>query len=423
MAVSDNNSDKQNLLANLYSLRAGISLACMYKNKADKIIRDAQNERAVLINGRQAELNGTNVKSAEARAEKQQAVERLKAVESELESNIGSEKRNKRERIKYTTIFALYVAALVAGVLLTAYCVFYFATGAGWLGNNHAEGSIVNILYGWMFIFGGEGSEPDRRYGIAGFLDVVDIVLILACVTGIVFWILYCGDIFSNMTYAIDKHDVVKYDIEKGQNERARLKAQIEQLNDLSERSQGESEMHSHDLARTKTETLELIKSAAAKATPYVEVAVALTAALDVAFTEYIDFRDWENLDYIIYCIETRRSDNMKEALAAVDRQRQTEQIVSAVEAAGREIGRTMNMAINRLGDRMVSCFKVVSAQLERQSRQLSAIGSKMDDIASAQNMSNALLTMQNATSMAMLGELNKISNATGYVASCISSI
>lgn len=181
--------------------------------------------------------------------------------------------------------------------------------------------------------------------------------------------------------------------------------------------------MHSDDLARTKTETMELIKSAADKATPYVEVAVALTAALDVAFAEYIDFRDWENLDYIIYCIETRRSDNMKEALAAVDRQRQTEQIVSAVEAAGREIGRTMNMAINRLGDRMVSCFKVVSAQLERQSRQLSAIGSKMDDIASAQNMSNALLTMQNATSMAMLGELNKISNATGYVASCISSI
>ena len=75
---------------------------------------------------------------------------------------------------------------------------------------------------------------------------------------------------------------------------------------------------------------------------PYAQTAVAIVAAVDNTFNDLIDIRDWENLDYILYCLETRRADNMKEALAAVDRQRQTEQIVSAVEAAGKEISRTL---------------------------------------------------------------------------------
>lgn len=429
MALEKANSDKQNLLANLYSLRAGISLACLYKRKADNIIGDAKRQRAQLISQSQVNLNGLNNRSEQAASQREQARHALSDKEAELDGERYFLRENRAERNKKIFFFVLFLFGFFAVLALTAYLVFFVLIGEGTFGIDFTKGSFVDLLYGWVYNWEAKSvKDYDVFYrlgfgGLSGFWGIVAIILILAGLGGIGFMayktISACIDLFSVASDCNANRRNIRtftYEIES-------LERKLRESEKTKEKAIGGANSGARDLERVKTETVALIKQASAKATPYVQVAVAILAALDRTFTEHIDIRDWENLDYIIYCIETRRSDNMKEALLAVDRQRQTEQIVAAIEAAGREISRTLNSAMARLENKMVQCFTVISKQLTQQSRQLSAIGLKLDDIITSQSMNNALLTMQNATSMAMLGELNKISNATSYVASCVSAV
>ncbi len=80
-----------------------------------------------------------------------------------------------------------------------------------------------------------------------------------------------------------------------------------------------------------------------------------------------IDFRDWENVDLIIYYFETGRADDMKEALQLVDRQRQTDEITSAIAMASAAICKTIDSSIARLGMALKESFKMLSLQMARQ--------------------------------------------------------
>lgn len=96
-----------------------------------------------------------------------------------------------------------------------------------------------------------------------------------------------------------------------------------------------------------------------------------------------IDFRDWGNVDLLIYYFETGRADDVKEALQLVDRQLQTDQITRAIETASQEIQRTVKDSVYRLGQTMVKCF-------ERLSRQMAA---QHQEAMTSQIMTNALLS------------------------------
>lgn len=429
MALESVNAEKENLLANLYSLRAGISLACMYKHKGDSIIEDGKRQRAQLIAQSQGNLNTMNSRSAQVAAQKEETRKAINSKEAEIDGELYFLKKNQAKKSKKALIFSLFFLAMVAALLFTVYLVFNTLIGSGVFGMDFKKGSIVDILFGWMYNFEAASVDDYDNFfrlgfgGLAGFWGVVAILLVLVGIGGTIFLLLETKNAGFYLSRARGECTTNKINLSRFERELEQLKQKLAELDEAGKRAENTASVGANDLQKVKVDTVAIINQASAKATPYVQIAAALVTALDCTFTQYIDIRDWENLDYIIYCIETRRSDNMKEALLAVDRQRQTEQIVAAIEAAGREISRTLNSAIARLQDKMVRCFAVISGQLERQSRQLSVIASKIDDVATAQNMSNALLTMQNVTSMAMLGELNKISNATNYVASCISAI
>lgn len=80
-----------------------------------------------------------------------------------------------------------------------------------------------------------------------------------------------------------------------------------------------------------------------------------------------IDFRDWENVDLLIYYFETGRADDMKEALQLVDKQRQADQITEAIEAATESICKTINVSMTRLGSALSQSFSVLSRQMAQQ--------------------------------------------------------
>ena len=122
---------------------------------------------------------------------------------------------------------------------------------------------------------------------------------------------------------------------------------------------------------------LEQIKEAQAKRLPHTESVTALAAQskalVDSAVKAYpvIDFRDWGNVDLLIYYFETGRADSVKEALQLVDRQRQTDQITQALEMASAEINRTIHQSMVQLGSALVQSFSVLSSQLAAQHNEL----------------------------------------------------
>ena len=96
--------------------------------------------------------------------------------------------------------------------------------------------------------------------------------------------------------------------------------------------------------------------------------------SLNKVYDSWLSESDWGNVDLLIYYLETGRADTLKEALQLVDRQRQTDQIVEAIEEAGEAICATIYTASQRLGQALAQSFSVISAQLSK-------LGTKLDGI------------------------------------------
>ena len=82
------------------------------------------------------------------------------------------------------------------------------------------------------------------------------------------------------------------------------------------------------------------------------------------AYSSLIAESDWENIDLLIYYMQTGRADNLKEALQQVDRQRQTEEIVGAIKVASSYIVQEIRNTANTMGQALAKSFSVISGQL-----------------------------------------------------------
>lgn len=119
----------------------------------------------------------------------------------------------------------------------------------------------------------------------------------------------------------------------------------------------------------------------------------AVYKALQKEYSEFLDERDWINIDLIIYAYETKRADSLKDALRYVDEERRTDKIVKAIENSTSQICRTIELGMQNLAVSMVKCFQVLSDQIEinaqRQAEQLKiltanieGLGGKIDYVA-----------------------------------------
>ncbi len=117
-------------------------------------------------------------------------------------------------------------------------------------------------------------------------------------------------------------------------------------------------------------------EQAASAVAPVIDGCNVLNAALEKEFGAFLDERDWKHLDLIIFYFETGRADSFKEALQQVDREVQTNRIVGAIENAGTLIARTIHTGMTALRADMVRCFSLLSEQIDSLGRQqLDAIG------------------------------------------------
>lgn len=95
--------------------------------------------------------------------------------------------------------------------------------------------------------------------------------------------------------------------------------------------------------------------------------------ALNKQFDKIITESDWENVDLLIFYLNTGRADSLKEALLLVDRQRQNDNIVNAIHSASEHISSTIHENTFKLARAMSNCFGRLSSQIAENHREIMA--------------------------------------------------
>lgn len=149
-------------------------------------------------------------------------------------------------------------------------------------------------------------------------------------------------------------------------------------------------------------------------------------------FKTVLDIRDWKHIDLVIFYFETGRADTLKEALQQVDRKVQTDEIIEAIESAGSSIAATINVTMRELRSDLNKSFNRLSEQLAIQhSEQMTALGNinmsiertnesiaklqsatenngkTLENISSAANLNNALIAKIGYDSMSLMDDVN----------------
>ncbi len=174
------------------------------------------------------------------------------------------------------------------------------------------------------------------------------------------------------MEEAKKEFDACKEQVDKNPAEIPRVKREIELLKSES------TTIIELDKQISETETrLSRLPSPSKNG---IDMAGSVFGALTESYSPLLDPRDWENLDLVIYYLETGRAESMKESLQQVDRQRQNNAIVEAIGLATKRISETITGGMYTIGDPIAGCVKVISNQLGTISSDIIGASLLLDD-------------------------------------------
>ncbi len=168
------------------------------------------------------------------------------------------------------------------------------------------------------------------------------------------------------------------------------------------------------ELERKKEEEIERKKNNDDNLAVFSVNSQAMYKTLRNTYGTIIDESDWENIDLIIHYIVTGRADTIKEALYQVDRQRQTNQIVQAIEKANKSMCNHIENVLYKFGTALSACFSRLNSNLKNMTKDIistnninnSKIVQKLDLQISETKMNAILLEKSNQTSKELLNDL-----------------
>ncbi len=144
-------------------------------------------------------------------------------------------------------------------------------------------------------------------------------------------------------------------------------------------------------------------------------------AVLKEQYNEFLDYRDWDYVDLMIYHFETDRVDTLRESKLLVDTQRQSDRAIEVLEQATNMICSTIKDSFFELQTTIRFCFNSLTNTLNTKFNELggrigtlnASIGRLSEEVRSAaaqslsaQNMENALLAKNNVTSQKMAKDI-----------------
>lgn len=136
--------------------------------------------------------------------------------------------------------------------------------------------------------------------------------------------------------------------------------------------------------------------------------------ALKKQYATILDERDWQNLDLIIFELETRRADTMKEALLLVDKELQVQRIETAIHSATAQICHTLQTGFMLLENTLRQSYAALSMQIQQMNAQMVVIGT---EIINNQRLNNALLEKANTTSCELMEHVRQLRSNSDHAA------
>lgn len=311
------------LLSRLYTLRAGLSYAAQEKMIADEIIAEGKKKLSAY---------DARIKEHLSKVEADMQPEEARCAQLKKWAREAEWVKRAKAKIKSSAVF------LVFTLLSLIFFGFYFVYVYAILPKNSID--FFNYVYGWAVAPVGGGRA---NWGFFALLGCAVLSLGLAA-TAVQSFCKACGKIDG-------LRDNKKYN--------AALKAlnkKIAVYNDLVEKYEKSFGDYK------KAVVAEVVRVAA----PHMNKANAVVQALNNTYRDIIDYRDWRNVDLIIFYFETRRVRDMETALDRVDRERQTRAIVSAMNNASAGIERAISSEFSRLAQSLHKGFGQLSTQIGR---------------------------------------------------------
>lgn len=327
--------EKKNILAKLYTLRAGMSAISVRKEKIDKSnenIRVRQKKNVQLI-----------------RKINQQVQDNKEQIEI-AEINLRY-RPTKRQGILFIILSSLLVGIIIASVFLVwKYIINSGRLSAIW--SVYWKGKWFKNFWNNMFSIPAKIREMDFYeffFFLIGWLfriitQVVGVVLAIALTIGSVVGMGFLA--YKLFVWAMNNLSEFKRD--KHQKAVAPGKICIlQQSNQKLENEYQESMQYSKE--EIEKEKQLIVSNTTASRVLY--------KTLYKEYKDFLDVRDWQNIDLLIFYFETGRVDTMKEALQEVDKQRRAEMVAQTVLYASNQICQIINIRMKELQSNMTECF------------------------------------------------------------------
>lgn len=382
---------RQSIAANMYALRAGLSVVSGEVNKGKNTLDKAD-----------AHLESV-------KADAQEAIDGANMVLDHWNEAKARIKRHYKMPVVKALIFTILILVFI-GVF--AFVLFvWFAPSL--FGLNSAEGAGIAVTFGALSIAGIVIFSKQLHYAIEDRRD---------------FKSTYSQDVEPvldldelneyELTAYIDSHSD-NNDSTKSKNRKLKLehkpgvkKSEVDPLYIDSKIAEAEallSHIQNQENKRIAEAEAEYEKVIANVKVTYIFPAKTMCSVLASIFARMIDERDWENLDYLIYAIETGRAESVKEALQLLDREKQTDRIIVAIQAASREIAKLLVTGFNALSRQISSGISMLSQQIQANSFHTAQLSARMSQIASAQTLNSALLEKANESSSQLVADVHRI--------------
>lgn len=173
------------------------------------------------------------------------------------------------------------------------------------------------------------------------------------------------------------------------------LTKKIEELDIELSKCDSEEKEFNEDKNRRLEEKRTIIKDA-------YDYSVSLHNALISEYSSTLDRRDWNNIDLIIYNMETGRADTLKEALQQVDNYRNTEKIVGAIKMATQAICSTISIEHDRIERLVSNCTDAVNSRLNSMEKNI-------NQLIKSEEMRQAMLKKSSLTSDELVKEVKQL--------------
>lgn len=281
-------------------------------------------------------------------------------------------------------------------------------------------GSIVVGIFGalipWFFYFIVDDLNiQDSQYGYSYWKKYL---LVSACILGIIFVVGLAIALIVRVNNGKYLQKRIEEESGKSKQDLKDAKARLTQAAWDCDSAQKALTIVSKDYEKVKSASTKLSQE--------------MYDALVAQFKSVLDIRDWEHIDLIIFNFETGRADTLKEALQQVDRRVQTDEIIEAIESAGSSIAATINVTMRELRSDLNKSFNRLSEQFALQhAEQMTALGNinrniertnesiaklqsatenngkTLENISSAANLNNALIAKIGYDSMSLMDDVN----------------